>query len=137
MVSKRSQYAMEYLLVVVFSMLLIIPIVGLLLNSYSDMSYTLSTHQAYSVVEKLSDSALSVYYLGEGSMMKVSVLIPEGVIDAYIENNEILFKIRASGDSYSDMYAFSKIDVIGELPVTPGNHQIIVESRGDHVWIGT
>lgn len=137
MFKKRSQYAMEYLFVISFSILLILPTIALLLNSYSDVNYTITTHQVHSITEKLSDSAISVYYLGEGSMTKLFVSIPKGIQFSSIENNEILFRVRAKGETFSDIYSISKINVTGVLPTEPGNYKIIVESRGDHVWIGT
>ena len=137
MKGKRSQYSTEYLIVVAFSVVIILPVILVLINSYSDMSYTISTHQAYTVTNKIKDAALTVYYLGEGSMTTVLVSVPQKIISSSVGNNEILYQIDAKDGAYTDIYSISLINVTGSLPTTPGTYKITVESRGDHVWIGT
>lgn len=133
---RRSQYATEYLFVVTFSALIMIPAIAFLVNEYSDVQYSISTNQAYAVARKISDSAMKVYYLGEGSSTTLTVVIPQNVILASLQNNEVLFRISSKGMPV-DVYSVSEVNLTGTLPSSPGTYKITLVSKGDEVQVST
>jgi hypothetical protein len=130
---KRGQYAVEYLVVVGFSILLLIPIIVMLTSNYIDMRYSLSSYQTYSAATEIRDAAVKVYHLGEGSMTEVAVNLPSGVESSSIANNEILFVVSAPKEMVTDSYSVVPMNISGILPSTPGRHIVKVTSNGDTV----
>lgn len=135
MASRRSQYATEYLAVVAISAIIVASVIVVLMNHYQNVRYTLSTHQAYSAANDIKESAMTVYYLGEGSMTTLYLKLPEGIEESSLEDNEIMFRIKAVEDINTDVYVVSPIEIEGTLPDRPGTYKITLTSQGDKVWL--
>jgi hypothetical protein len=81
---RRAQFAMEYLLVVAFSVMLTIPLIWYLFQGYNDMARDVGVEQLSEVARELAFQAEKVYYQGPGSRSLVSAHFPSGVINASI-----------------------------------------------------
>jgi hypothetical protein len=134
--SRRSQYATEYLAVVALSTVLLVSVMMILMSNYNHMRYSVSTNQVYSVANNIKENALTIYYLGEGSMTTIYISIPEGIKSSSIDHSEILFNVSAGGGMFTDIFVSSPIKIEGSLPDEPGMYEIKLISRGDRVWIG-
>ena len=95
---KKAQFAMEYLLVVAFSVMLTIPLVWYLFQGYNEMARDVGVEQLSEVARELSFQAERVYYQGPGSRSLVSAHFPAGVTSAVInktnDNAWVEFKVE-------------------------------------------
>lgn len=76
---KKAQFAMEYMLVVAFSVLLMIPLVGYLYKGYDDMHESVDVEHLSEVAREISFQAEKVYYQGPNSRTIISAYFPRGV----------------------------------------------------------
>ena len=70
---KRCQVSLEYLIMVGFSLLLIIPIVAIYGSEKQDIYDRVSFSQANQIATKIADSSEIVYYLGKPSQTTITV----------------------------------------------------------------
>lgn len=84
---KKAQFAMEYLLVVGFSVALTIPLIWYLYVGYEDTSRSVNIEQLSEVARELAFQSEKVYYQGPGSRSVVIAHFPEGVEEFKIENH--------------------------------------------------
>ena len=81
---KKAQFAMEYLMVVGFSILLTIPLVWYLYQGYDDMKQDVNVEHLAEVAREISFQIEKVFYQGPGSRTTISVYFPQGVTLANI-----------------------------------------------------
>ncbi|MGM5485250.1 MAG: hypothetical protein ACQEP1_05260 [Nanobdellota archaeon] len=132
---KRSQYAAEYLMVFAFSIMILVPVIFLITEETEQVKTKLHSERAFSTAQKITETALKVHYLGEGSMSRISVMIPENIKDTEIRDREVLLTLRDQGLE-TDIYHTSRINLTGSLPSRPGKYELKVRSEGDKVWVG-
>ena len=108
MVKKRkSQFAMEYMMLVGILLVILIPIIY---YSTRTLDYEVRTNQATEAVKALAKTADTVYSLGPGNQRFVQIIIPSGSIT--IGQNEILFKLKSSaGDT--DIFETTSAVLVG------------------------
>jgi uncharacterized protein (UPF0333 family) len=128
----KAQVAVEYLVVVT-----------LVLGTSIFLFYYTSTYSSESIAMKQTRESIQtvaktidyVYALGPGAKTTVIIDLPSSMIDSYVFQNEIGFKIGVSGH-IADVYEITKTRVSGTLPKTPGRHVINVNSTEAGVFIG-
>jgi|GEM_PF-2744717 len=131
--SRRGQASIEQLIVLALGIGMVTLIFYYSVNFSTD---NIRISQAQDMVEKLSKSADYVYSLGPGSKDVVDVYVPDGIVYTRIDNNTIHVRLSlSSGDS--DVFSDTRPVVIGEIPPTPGHHQITVtHTQGGKVMLG-
>ena len=125
---------MEYLTIVGFVMVLLIPLLVMFYNFRSESSDTIVSNQINQVGKKMTDTAETIYFLGEPSKTVIKTYIPAKVKSITIGNNELVFNIstRAGTDQ---MVFFSSVNITGTVSITEGQHNIRIESKGAYVEI--
>ncbi len=119
---KKGQASLDQLIIVAIGITLITIIFYFSINLSSD---SMRISQAKDMVEKLSKSADHVYSLGRGSRDVISVYVPDGLVSTNISNNMVHMRVSTSSGE-SDIFSETKPALIGELPTTPGKHEILV-----------
>lgn len=121
---KRGQIATEYLLLVGIAFLAIIPIFYYALTSSSQ---NIKMNEAADFVNTIAKTADIVYALGPGSQDYVKVTLPGGVESISFEGNEITLKLKIFR-SISDVFAESKTNLTGSLPITSGSRYVYAKT---------
>lgn len=121
---KRGQVALEYIILIGALFLALIPIFYYALQQSSQ---NIRMNEANDFVNTLAATADMVYALGPGSQDRVRVIIPSGVKSISVSGNEILLKLSIFG-GVSDIYATTKANLTGELPVRKGICYISVKT---------
>ncbi len=85
---KKAQFAMEYMLVVAFSVVLMIPLVGYLYTGYDDMQQDVNVEHMAEVAREISFQAEKIYYQGPNSRTTINAYFPRGVEFANISSFE-------------------------------------------------
>lgn len=121
---KRGQVSIEYLILIGFILIALIPI---FYYALSESSNTTRLNEADDAVNSLAKSADSVYALGPGTKNYVWVSLPGGIESMSFDNKRVLIKLNIFG-GLSDIYAESKAELIGSISITQGGHRVRVEA---------
>ena len=81
---KKAQFAMEYLLVVAFSIVLTIPLIWYLYVGYEGVRQDVHVEQLAEVARELAFQSEKVYYQGPGSRSVLIASFPQGVTEAKV-----------------------------------------------------
>jgi len=127
----KSQVALEYLLVVGFGLAVVIPV---FYYSIIYSSESVMTSQAQDAVNTLAKNADYVYSLGSGSSAKVTITIPQKVLNTTIQDKFILIQLKLSS-GITDIKAMAKANLTGSIPNTPGTYNIFLNMTEKEVKI--
>ena len=131
---RKSQVAMEYVMIVGFATLIAIPLF-IIFNFYTMQTRDeVVLSQANSIATKIVDSAESVYYIGEPSKTTIKIYMPEAIENATIKDGYVIIRAKTKGTG-TDIVKSSKINITGTLNTQPGIKNIAIEARGGYVWV--
>lgn len=126
---RRAQFAMEYLLVVAFSVMLTIPLIWYLFQGYNDMTKDVHVEQLSEVAREVAFQAEKVFYQGPGSRSVISAYFPPGVTNANITKSGNGAWIEFELDGFvGNIESYIAADVCGDyvLGTFSGPHKIRV-----------
>ena len=66
--------------------------------------------------------------------MTFTVNMPQNVNSATIGNNEVVFFIKKL-NGVDEVVKYSTVPINGSILSNAGIHKIVVESKGDYVWV--
>ena len=135
--SRKSQISMEYMMVVGFSLLMVIPIISIYGMERVNMRQEVNIKQAQNIANKLADSAETVYYLGKPTKTTLKVYMPEDIESVTINGRTILFKMRYSKEITDVPPPLLSINVTGNLSIKPGIQYIEVAADDNGANITT
>lgn len=125
MVLIRAQVAMEYLMVASFLLLLTLPMIVLFYQESVSFNNEIALAQTTKSINKIVNTANTVYYLGPPSKRTIQVYLPEGISSIDIINSSITVvvanKLQFTIESESSLN--------GSLSTNPGLHIVEVESK--------
>ena len=134
MPNKSAQASMEYLMIIGFVAVIIIPLIMFFYFQSEDYRESAIENQVHQVAQKIIDNVEKVYYYGNPSKVTMQFTLPDKIVSAEVRSNDIVFVVaKRSGDS--DVYQTTKVNMTGSLPSTPGLHTISIESKGGYVQI--
>ncbi|HLC74361.1 MAG TPA: hypothetical protein VJH88_00725 [Candidatus Nanoarchaeia archaeon] len=134
MLSIRAQASFEYIILVGIMLALVVPVFYYAVTASSE---NIKQRQAEDVVESLKKAADEVYALGPGTRRFVLVSMPGTVDNLTINENELTLKLTTFGEP-SEIVAFTKAQLTGDIPIVRGSYQIKVEHLDSGVvLIGT
>ena len=112
---KKAQAAIEFLFVVGFAMLLLIPSLALFGRFVQESSYTVTTSQANKIGNYMLSTAKTVYHGTNGTVIVIEVNFPEGITEVEIPEetqNQIIFTMDIGGAETEQVY-YSDIPING------------------------
>ncbi len=108
--NKKGQSSMEYLLVVVFSLLMIIPATILFMNYTNDTKASVIQSQVFKVGNELITDSEQMFSVGKNSWQTINIQIPETVTSMKVYNGTMSELVLTIGSSPgSDVVLFTKI----------------------------
>ena len=132
--SRKGQVSMEYIVIVGFVAVLVIPML-LIFYTYADRTEDeIVSNQMQKIGYTLGDSAEAMYYLGEPSRTKIKAYFPKNIYNITVGNNEIVFTIKVK-EGLDEVVIYTPVPVQGTINNNPGYHNIQVRSRGSYVEI--
>ncbi|MBW3015326.1 hypothetical protein KY330_02815 [Candidatus Woesearchaeota archaeon] len=137
---KRGQFSVEYLLVVGFALIIILPIMFYGYTTFQESRKEVAFASANKIGYDITNHAKSIYYLGNLSRITLELNFPEGIDDIDIledQNKDTFFFISVYG---SELLFKSDVHINGsfiedEGHYAPGLKQVLIESKGDFVNI--
>jgi len=123
----KLQIATEYLIIVSFALMVLIPYILYLYSAslqYQEQnSLTISSES----VKKIGEACDWVYLQGEPAKLTLKILIPKNVENITFLNKTIVWKVRTSA-GLSDVYYNCIANVTGYLPNREGEYLVSVEA---------
>ncbi len=132
--STKAQISMEYLIIVGFVLVITIPLILIFSTHSTEMNENVIANQVDNIASKIVDSAESVYYLGESSRITFRVQIPKKVTAVTIGNNEVVFQISKLA-GIDEVVKYTPVPINGSISAESGIYNIVIESKGDYVWV--
>ena len=131
---KNSQVSFEYLMVIGFVTVTMIPLAYFYYSYTQDSSDEIVESQLNQLTTEIAGAADSVYYLGEPSQKTIHAYVPGPVMNSSVSGREVIFTMRARKGT-REVSSVSAITMNGTLPSTSGQYQIIVKAESSHVQI--
>jgi len=128
----KAQVAIEYLVIVSFALMVLIPYILYLKDVSQNYSENNKLVIAKNSVDKLGQVADWVYSQGEGAKTKIDILIPEGVDEIILTDHIINWKVRTSS-GVSDIYYTTVANITGSIPTSSGYVNLVVQAIKDGV----
>ena len=127
--ARAGQVSLEYLLVIGFSFVLLVPLMLLYLGTQADTREAIGHGQTTRVAETLRDAAERVYVAGAPARETVVVKIPEGIASVALDNTTILYTMNSRGSQYTiAIDGFAPLS--GSIPTRAGTHSVVVTAVG-------
>ncbi len=117
---KKAQAAIEFLFVVGFAMMLLIPSLALFGRFVQESSYTVTTSQANKIGNYMLSTAKTVYHGTNGTVVVIEVNFPEGITNVEIPeetHDQIIFTMDIGGAQTQQVY-YSDIPINGTFNST-------------------
>jgi len=130
----KSQVSTEYMIIVSFALMILIPTILYLTNVSQGFSDDNVLTTASNSVEKIGQTADLVYSRGEPAKLTISVSVPANVQEISFTGKTMTWKVKTSS-GVSDVYYNSVATLTGDLPTTPGYYDVIVEAMDSKVNI--
>ena len=125
--TRRGQISAEYLILVGFILLTLIPVIAALYSYSAHSQERLAVEQAHQTVKRIADAANTVYSLGHPSRIIRKVYIPANIKNATISDMEIIFVVEGStGDV--EVVETTMVEVSGTLPTNQGTYRMNVST---------
>ncbi len=121
--AKRGQIAAEYMMLLGIVLFITVP---LLFYAIRESNNNIKISQADDSVNTLARAADTVYSIGPGTKKYVWVNMPKGVESYSVDNKSVLIKLQIFG-GLSDVHSNTKADLVGVIPISKGQHKVIVE----------
>jgi uncharacterized protein (UPF0333 family) len=128
----KAQIATEYVIIVGFAILIIIPLALIFSRYIMDTQSQVTSTQADRISKQIVDAAESVYYMGAPSKTTIKVYMPKDVISINITSKEITFVISTKAGP-SEVSKPLAVNITGTIPSTPGMKTIELTSKGSYV----
>src|SRR4030042_2166782 len=130
----KAQIATEYMVIVAFALMILVPYTLYLTNVSHNFSQDNSLAVASNTVKKIGQNADWVYSQGVPSRLEISVMVPDNVESMAISGKSILCKIRTSA-GISDIYYDSIANLTGNITTSPGQYNVIIQAVENGVQI--
>lgn len=130
----KAQSAVEYLIIVSVALLIIIPFLAYVNQSFSNYKENSRIIQAKNAVKKLGEAADFVYSQGPPAKLTIRVCIPEGVQSISFDK-QILFKVKTSA-GISDIFYETIGEVNGTISTKSGCYYFNLIAHQTYVQIG-
>lgn len=131
---KRGQAGLEYVAVVGFVLMILIPLFIVFQTNSQTTSNQLCSSHMLEVGHEIVRAAETVYYLGEPSKMTLNPYFPQDIARASVGPNELVFTVMRNGVE-DDIVVYSPINITGSIDTAQGKKNIVIEAKGGYVWI--
>jgi hypothetical protein len=123
----KLQIATEYLIIVSFALMVLIPYILYLYSASLQYQEQNSLTIASESVKKIGEACDWVYLQGEPAKLTLKIVVPKNVENITFINKTIIWKVRTSA-GLSDVYYNCLANVTGYLPNREGEYLVSVEA---------
>lgn len=134
--ARKAQSSMEYMTIVGFAFLMVIPVILLFYSNLHDMQDDVYRVHMDSVAHKIVKTADKMYYLGEPAVETLKLEYPVELVTMEILDNYTLhLEYRNAEEVVIPVYRQSVAPLQGAFTLDEGVHYVRVEARNGYVLI--
>lgn len=122
---RKAQVAMEYLFVVGFAFMMLLPLIALFYSQSGTIEEEVVGAQAEKIMSELISAIDTVYYLGYPSKQTLRLRFPEHIESITILGDTLVFTIDSPSGTY-EMTALAAANLTGSLETFAGPHIITI-----------
>ncbi len=130
----RGQIAMEYLMVIAFAMLLVVPVVVFIAKDSGSQTAEVSVAQISQIARRIASGAERVYAFGEPTTLTIRVFMPKSVRNVTVSNKGVTFIINRNG-VLSAVTEPVSMNLSGNLSGYAGLHRIRITAANNSVYL--
>ena len=130
----RGQVSMEFLMVIAFVFVLLIPTVIVFNQESSRGTQEVNNAQISQIVRSIVSNAQTVYAFGEPTTFSMSVYIPNGVEAVYINESGVNFVVQSKSGVMSIIEPVP-MNVSGNISTHAGIHKLRLQAANNSVII--
>ncbi|MFH1209668.1 MAG: hypothetical protein V1663_02675 [archaeon] len=132
---KRGQVGTEFLIIVGFVIVVMVPITIMYLQYSGQSSDTVTASKVEHITNEIAAAASSVFAYGEGSQTKLTLDFPSNIKEIRFEGNEVIFIVINSQSLEQEIVQVTDVEFMGNsnIYVMPGKKDIIVKAVYDPV----
>jgi uncharacterized protein (UPF0333 family) len=123
----KAQVAIEYLAVISFALLVLIPYTLYLQSVSRNLNEENDLTIASNSVQKIGQISDWVYSQGKPAKTTILIQIPRNVEEISFNGKMMNWKIRTSSGT-SDIYYISVANLTGNLPKNPGYYNVLIQA---------
>ena len=123
----HGQVAMEYLFVVGFGFVLLIPVIILFYSQAGVLDTEVTAAQAKKSIDEIVSAVNLVYALGEPSKQTLRVRFPEHVTSVDLLNNTIIMTVQSPPGPYV-VTGVAGVNLTGSIDVFAGTHVLEIQA---------
>tara|TARA_Y100000034_G_scaffold129475_1_gene186019 strand:- start:5993 stop:7054 length:1062 start_codon:yes stop_codon:yes gene_type:complete len=131
----RAQAATEYLMVIGFVVVLLLPGIYLYIQYSGESKDSITNAKVDAITNELVKAAEQVHSYGEGSQTSITVDLPENVVAITFQGNEIVFTVINSKGKQSEIVKVANVNLEGEVTLIQGTKKINIKSLGNSVTL--
>ena len=130
----KAQISIEYMLVIGFVTLTLIPLLAIYFIFTQDSNDSISASQLDQVANRIVDTSESMYYLGSPSQTTITAVIPESISSVNLTGNEVVFRFSTKNGN-SEIVKNTNVNITGSLPESPGTYKILIMAKEGYVEV--
>ena len=132
----KGQVSTEYLVMIGFVLVILVPIVIIYFNYTGSTSDTISSAKTSQVAKEIVKASNEVSSFGEGSQKKIKISFPDGLTSINFDNKEIIFRFKDSKGNENEIVEVADVNFAAyTIPFTPGVKDLVVKSLADSVVV--
>jgi|SaaInlStandDraft_4_1057021.scaffolds.fasta_scaffold186597_1 hypothetical protein len=132
---KRGQSSVEFLTILSFIFLMIIPLILVFIENSTDVRDSISVNHIRNIAVRLVDKSETMYYLGGTSKTTVKALFPNNIEFVNITHDSITFTYNNARNKLQYITIVSAVNLTGNISNKPGIHAMEIISEGDEVSV--
>ena len=130
---RKSQISVEYLLIIGFVVIILVPLVILYETYTSNSSDEIINSQIIQIERKIVDAAESVYFFGVPSQTTIKVYIPKKIERFSLDNKEIALNV-STRNGIVEIVQVSSVNLNGSLPKSQGVYSITLKALNTSLY---
>ncbi|MFH1591716.1 MAG: hypothetical protein ABIC95_07385 [archaeon] len=130
----KAQVSMEYMVVIGFSLMLLIPILIAFYMQTNDLADSVNMNIARDATQEIIEHAELVYYLGSPSMIELQIRVPEKINNISLIGRQVTFEVDTQA-GLTDVFSIGTVNLTGDILPHSGKRTLRLQATGNTVNI--
>ena len=131
---RKGQVSIEYMIIVGFMFLLLVPLIYLYATTQKDSQDQLTEAQVLRVGNIIRDASERVYFAGEPAQETLQLYFPDNVKNLVFQNTSIIFTVAGGANQY-ELAVYGVAPMNGSVLFNKGVHIVTVRTQAGVVQV--
>ncbi len=131
---KKGQVSTEYLMVVGFSLLILVPVLAAFFLQTQDLQDSVDLNAAKEAVRTIAENADLVYTMGPPTTVVIKVRVPDKVTKVSFQGRQVTMEVETAA-GLSDVFETASANMTGNMSAESGTHKLKLTAQSSSVQI--